>query len=183
MAFRSVLFSVLLLFAVVPQLHAEDSNEVYRLSPEELASRPYDIKFIDEITAHHRMGIEMSRIAVEKAYRADLRKMAQKMIQDQKKDISKLERLARIRHPTAPRIKDMSVGMNINRLRSLSGPEFDVAFLDSMIQHHPGAAYLGIEAQTRAQHLELKKIASKIANAQVSELRQMRKMRDAWSGK
>lgn len=42
------------------------------------------------MTKHHDDGIKMAQMAVEKASRPELRDLAQKMIDDQQKDIDKL---------------------------------------------------------------------------------------------
>lgn len=57
---------------------------------------------------------------------------------------------------------------------------FDAQFLDSMIAHHQGAIDMAKEAQTQAEHSELKTLADNIITAQENEIAEMQTWRDQW---
>jgi uncharacterized protein (DUF305 family) len=57
---------------------------------------------------------------------------------------------------------------------------FDLLFIDSMIMHHQGAIDMAKEAQQKAEHPELKKMADDIIASQTSEIKQMQGWRKAW---
>ena len=156
----------------VPNLVTLDSTE---------SVKPYDRTFIDEMSEHHKEGVMMAEIAVRKAHHPELKKMAQMMMKDQMDEIKLMQEWRRDWYPHAADFRSHSVGMRMEKLESLSGEEFDIAFLDSMIMHHPGAIYLGQEAQSRGFHRKLINLAKKISSAQIKELNQLRMWRYVWS--
>lgn len=100
-----------------------------------------DTNFLDGMTMHHKHGIDMARIAAQKASSSELRALAQKMIDDQEKDLRDFERMRDgAIQDDRPELADMPgmVGMDMKWLEAKSGREFDRAFAISMIDHHLG---------------------------------------------
>lgn len=58
--------------------------------------------------------------------------------------------------------------------------EFDLMFIDMMIQHHQGAVAMAEVAVERAEHPELKQLAQTIIDDQQAEMAQLQAWRDAW---
>lgn len=128
------------------------------------------------------MGIEMAKLATVKGKHRELRKMGEKMVKDQQSGIEKLQGWKRQYFLNVPRLQKRSVGMNMAKLQALSGNAFDLAFLDSMIMHHPAAIYLGLEASQRATQKEIQDFGQESANKQLNELDKMRSWREEWAG-
>ena len=145
------------------------------------AARPYTVKFIDEMTSHHRQGILMAQLAESRAFHPELKRMASMMVVDQQKEIQELQGIRERSYPRVEKPANRGAGMNLSRLRMQRGIDFDLAFLDSMIAHHPAAIYLGQEAVRRSGHAEIRQIGQKTAAKQMRELEQMRAWRDAWA--
>lgn len=145
-------------------------------------NRVYDLRFIEELADHHRTGIEMAKLAAAKGMHRELRKMAEKMVKDQQSGIQKLLGWRQQYFMNVPRLQKRSVGMNMAKLQALSGNAFDLAFLDSMIMHHPAAIYLGLEANQRATQKEIGDFGQESANKQLNELDKMRTWREEWAG-
>lgn len=103
------------------------------------------------------------------------------MVVAQAEEIKMMRHWRKDWYPHTPDFKSHSVGMRMENLEALSGEEFDIAFLDSMIMHHPGAIYLGHEAQSRGYHRVLISLAKKISAEQIKELNLMRKWRHHWT--
>jgi hypothetical protein len=57
---------------------------------------------------------------------------------------------------------------------------FDARFIDSMIEHHQGAIEMATEAQSQAEHEEIKQLADAIIAAQQAEIEQLREWRTEW---
>ncbi len=57
---------------------------------------------------------------------------------------------------------------------------FDLAFIDSMIQHHRGAIDMAEQAQVEAEQPELRSMARAVIDAQVGEIAQMEAWREEW---
>jgi uncharacterized protein (DUF305 family) len=58
--------------------------------------------------------------------------------------------------------------------------EFDLMFIDMMIQHHEGAVAMAQVAVERAEHPELARLAQTIIDDQQAEIDRLRGWRDAW---
>lgn len=73
-------------------------------------------------------------------------------------------------------------GMNHNMSMNL-GPadaNYDLRFIDAMIQHHQGAVNMAKEVLNKSQRPETKKLADDIIKAQEKEINQMKEWRTAW---
>jgi uncharacterized protein (DUF305 family) len=57
---------------------------------------------------------------------------------------------------------------------------FDLQFLDTMIAHHQGAVEMAKPAAAKAQHTEVKTLATSIFTDQEKEIAQMRRWREEW---
>jgi uncharacterized protein (DUF305 family) len=73
-------------------------------------------------------------------------------------------------------------GMNHNMSMNL-GPadaNYDLRFIDAMIQHHQGAVNMAKDVLNKSQRAETKKLAGDIIKAQEKEINQMKQWRTAW---
>ena len=66
----------------------------------------------------------------------------------------------------------MSMGM-LAGLDRLTGVDYDLAWLEAMIEHHDGALHMAGRVQMWAQHPELLALAENIISAQTAEIEQM----------
>lgn len=143
--------------------------------------RQYSVQFLDEMTVHHEGGVKMADMAISKAFHSELREMANKMKSAQLREIAMMKEWRKDLFPTAPIYKYQGAEMDMSKLENLTGNAFDLAFLDSMIMHHPGAIFLGREAAARSGTSEIRSFGNKIAQDQTKEVIEMRKMRDMWT--
>jgi uncharacterized protein (DUF305 family) len=51
-----------------------------------------------------------------------------------------------------------------------------------MMSHHTGAIAMAREAQTKAEHPEIKQLAAEIIKAQEAEVQQLQEWQQAWFG-
>lgn len=143
-------------------------------------NKNYTLHFLDELTMHHKDGMDMAQMAGERAAHPELQEAAKKMAEDQQREINEMQSWRKAWYPDAKEYKSRAPGMNMEKMKSLQGNEFDLAFLDSMLIHHPGAIYLGIEAMSRSNRNEVKKMAEHMTKMQKQELEQLRKWRKEW---
>lgn len=150
----------------------------------------HDVMFADGMTKHHRDGIKMAQMAVEKSQSADLRSMARKMIDDQTRQIDEMQRL-RGDAPMTPMAEMMKMpGMmpeskmqlDMARLESASGQAFDVAFTEIMPKHHEGAIKMSKHELANGDNSGLRAIAQEIADKQSREREQLVAMHRDLSG-
>ncbi|ONI83456.1 DUF305 domain-containing protein [Saccharothrix sp. ALI-22-I] len=74
------------------------------------------------------------------------------------------------------RMPGMATAQEIARLRSLSGTEFDVYFLQLMLRHHQGGAPMAEYAATRAGQSVVRTLADNMLKSQTSESVYMTKL-------
>ena len=55
------------------------------------ASQPYDLQFIDTMTAHHKGAVDMAKMVEGKTQNPDIKKFAAQIIADQEKEISQMK--------------------------------------------------------------------------------------------
>lgn len=154
------------------------------------ASQPFDLQLIDTMIVHHQSALDMARPATTKAQHAELRLFAGKIVEDQQREIAELRRLREQRFAGRPEAVNMEMAgmkgsmqdMDMNKLNTLTGNEFDLAFLDMMTPHHAGATAMAREALQRAELPEVKRIAQNIIGAQEKEIAQMNKWKASWGG-
>lgn len=155
------------------------------------AGNHHDMMFADMMVMHHQEGIEMARLAVSKADDADVRAMAQKMIDDQTGEIDQLRAL----RPAGPQHSmeemhsmmmpgtshaEMHAQMEKEkaRLGAATGHEFDLAFTEIMAKHHQGAIMMSEHELKQGESAGLKDLARQIAAKQRTERQQLLTMND-----
>lgn len=156
------------------------------------ASQPYDLQFIDTMTQHHQGAIEMAEMALKKTQNAELKTFAQKIIDDQKKEIAQMKDWREKWYAGKPAAMNMEMpgmadsmkmmmGEEMKHLEGATGKDFDVDFLDMMTPHHAGAVAMAKEALTKAEHPEIKTLAQTIIKAQEEEIKKMNDWKAKWS--
>jgi uncharacterized protein (DUF305 family) len=111
------------------------------------------------------------------------------MTADQQREINEMKRWREQWFAGKPSALNMEIagmadsmkGMNMTRLNTASGKEFDVEFVNMMTPHHQGAVVMAREALTRSQHAEIKTLANQIIQAQEAEIQQMQNWKTQWS--
>lgn len=156
------------------------------------ASQPFDLQFIDTMTHHHQGAIDMAKMALTKSQDAELKKFAQKIIDDQNKEITEMKewrdkwysgKPAALNMETAGMGDSMKMmmGDGMKKMEAASGKEFDLMFLDMMKPHHAGAIAMAKDALGKAEHPEIKTLSNQIIKAQEAEIKQMDAWKASWS--
>jgi uncharacterized protein (DUF305 family) len=169
---------------------------------------PYDLHYIDMMIEHHRMGIDMAKMAQNKASHAELKDMATKMVDDQQKDTDQLKKWrdewyagkpksdhmnmpgmsgaskSKSGHANMPGMSGMKMQqMDMGKLEAASGNQFDLMFIDMIVPHHQMAIDMSKDAVKKAEHAPLKTFAQQTIDKQQKEKAQLSKWRAAWGGK
>ncbi len=164
-----------------------DNDGMTKSSPG-AAQAPYDLQFIDTMTAHHQGAIDMAQIAEMKARHAELKAFAKTIVADQQREVAAMKQWREHWYAGQPKAENMEIpgmmdameGMNMDHMRSASGAEFDRMFLDMMNPHHEGAVAMAKDALSKAEHPEVKKLAQQIIDAQTKEIEMMNNWKDTW---
>jgi putative membrane protein len=105
--------------------------------------------------------VELGKLAGEKASNADVKTFARRMVADHTKANDELKSIAATKNITLPAAPDAQHKATHDRLAKLSGPAFDRAYMQMMVQDHTKAvASFKRESQT-GKDAEIKAFASK----------------------
>jgi uncharacterized protein (DUF305 family) len=152
-----------------------------------------DVRFITGMIGHHAQALEMVALVRERATRADVRMMAERIEVSQRDEIAMMERWLRARGLPVPSadsahahhgaghapMPGMLTAEEMQRLGAASGAEFDRLFLELMIRHHEGALAMVAElfgTRGGGQESEMFHIASEVDADQRMEIDRMRTM-------
>lgn len=164
---------------LLPALAHEKESASQQSSPH-AEKQVFDIQFLDSMIKHHEDGIMMFQMAEEKAKDSDIRMMAEKMTQDQKKEIPELQALRNEVKPDAPQAINMNMPgmmpMDMSKLKKTSGSEFDKEFLSMTVEHHKGAIKMADAALKKSQNVDVKSKPQMIYDKQKGEVAQMENM-------
>lgn len=155
----------------------------------------FDQMYIDMMVPHHQSATEMAQIAVEQAENAELKQMAQQMIDSQQAEIDQMRQWREQWYGSsetppmtqAPmmsgmegmgeEVQVMDMTMDIEELRN-APPPIDLAFIEKMIPHHQTAIDASQMALEQAIHPELKEMAQKVIEDQQREIDDMTRIRE-----
>lgn len=157
--------------------------------------------FLMGMIPHHRGAIMMAGMVLEKSNKPELRDMAQQIIDSQQREIIIMSQYLRDWYGMEPPAGDMMPdhmmdGMQMpmmrgfmpdmmarmEQLRSLTGDQFEIAFLNAMIDHHAMAIMMTAPVLITAYHGELYGLGADIVKAQGKEIEMMQRWLAAWYG-
>lgn len=143
----------------------------------------FEIRFMTGMIDHHQMAVEMAEICLSKAVHEELRSMCQNIIATQSAEIQEMQSWLQQWYGITyePTMKPGDQKM-LERLASLSGAEFEIAFMEMMIKHHEGAIKEARHCLDKAAHAELRELCENIIATQSAEIQQMRTWLCQWYG-
>lgn len=165
-----------------------------------------DQHFIIMMIPHHQGAIDMAELALEKAQRPELKKLAEAIQRDQNREIDEMRTWYKQWYdtdvPDMP-MQGMGMGMGMNSRRSQVMPgmpmhsgmmhmagdltalnnasDFDLEFIRQMIPHHQSAVMMAQMVLRRAEHPEIRTLAESIIKSQTAEIEQMQQWEKTWS--
>jgi len=141
-----------------------------------------DQDFVNKAVQSDLAEINLSRLAVKSARDADVKKFAQKMIDDHSKTSEELLKLVNKKQWKAPKGMDAEHDRLAKRLESLSGAAFDAAFMEGQVKDHETAVAL-FEAQSKdGKDEDLRAWAKKTLPDLRHHLKMARELRDKVGG-
>lgn len=160
------------------------------------ANQPYDLRFLDEMIAHHAMGVLMTQHMAEDSTRPEMRDLAQRIISAQQREITQMQAWRQQWYPNASRSATMGPGMMGGMMgsgmmggamggmmrRMHPSADLDQMFMQMMIPHHEDAISMANTALQQAQRPEIEALAQAIVAAQTAEIQEMRDYLRDWYG-
>lgn len=160
--------------------------------------------FLMGMVPHHRGAIMMSRMALEKATKPELKELARKVIAEQEMEIQLMSNYLRdwygmqppagdmmtpqmmremdmpMMHGTHPSMEAMMRQMET--LRTKTGAEFDVAYMSALAEHHAMAVMMASSVLVGGYHGDLYALAARIVRDQGEEIVQLQEWLEQWYG-
>lgn len=125
-----------------------------------------DRKFMMEAAVGGMKEVELGRIAATKATNPELKQFAQKMVDEHSKVNDELKTLAASKGVTLPTAPDARLQATMTKMESLSGAEFDRAYLkEAGLKEHQKAERLFRDESTRGKDPETRAFAAKVLPA------------------
>lgn len=148
------------------------------------ADQNYDQRFIELMIPHHEGAIMMSKDAIAKTSKPELKSLAESIIADQKKEIADMTAWEKKWYNKAPEVSSEMQMMTQKMAQGLgpAGAEYEDSFIDAMIPHHEGAIAMAKDALGKSTHPEIKQLAQKIIKGQQAEIDKMKSFRKQWYG-
>jgi uncharacterized protein (DUF305 family) len=143
---------------------------------------PFDAQFIDSMMAHHRGAITMAQQALKESQRPEIKQLAHNIITTQNQEIAQMQQWRAQWYPDLAPTSGMGMHMGEMELSTDQSKPFDARFIEAMMSHHTGAIAMAREAQTKAEHPEIKQLAAEIITAQEAEVQQLEAWQQAWFG-
>ena len=152
---------------------------------ENSAGNGADLAFIDGMVPHHKMAIDMAKVAKERGEHPQIRKLAKDIVDAQQAEIVQLN-LIRDDLSTLKKT-DLGVpahlaGMDQDMGALMNARPFDRKFIDMMIPHHQGAIRMAHAELAKGKSPALEQLAKNIVEAQSREIREMNQWRTSWYG-
>ncbi|GAA0793424.1 DUF305 domain-containing protein [Spirilliplanes yamanashiensis] len=140
-----------------------------------------DAMFAAMMVPHHEEGMEITKLGAEKATTPEVKEIAQRSMTSQQADLPKLQAIAgsggmapQPMQPPLARFGDQEM----TELRSLSGEEFDLKWLDVLSSHHMAAIMMTDIAMSASAGGEAKALQQKIRDEQLKDVEEMNTLRD-----
>ena len=149
-----------------------------------------DVTFAQSMIPHHEQAIEMAKMAKTQASSAEVKNLATKIEDAQGPEISTMTGWLKSWGKDVP--SDSMSGMDgmdmgdsssmpgmmsaddMKVLKNAKGADFDRLFLERMIKHHEGAIEMAKTEQSKGQNADAVQLAQDIADAQASEISEMK---------
>jgi uncharacterized protein (DUF305 family) len=154
-----------------------------------------DRAFATDMIPHHEQAIELSALVPERSTNPELIALANQITAAQQPEINAL-RVFLVQWDENPednadgsdgsashgagghhgQMQGMVDDATMAKLQSLSGPEFDKLWLQSMISHHQGAIEMAKAEVANGLNVDVKRMAQSIIDSQQAEITQMNQM-------
>ena len=143
-----------------------------------------DIAFARTMVPRHQQGVQMAQMVPTNTTNPRVIALADRIITTQAPDIQAfrtfLMQWQEVPGHDAPGTDSSGVGMvdqaTMDKLQSLTGPEFDRLWLTSMIDHHRGAIAMAQDEVAHGRNADVIYLARSIIATQQPEIDQMKQM-------
>lgn len=141
----------------------------------------FEVDFMTDMINHHSMAVMMGQTCVEKAVHDELAATCESIVQTQSQEIAQMQTWLAdwygVTHE--PQMTDGQM-RSMARLDRLTGEDYEIAFMRSMIRHHWSAIREAETCLANAEHSELLQLCESIKTAQLEEIATMQDWLEQW---
>lgn len=171
-------------------------------SAQETRGQRAELRFLEGMIDHHQMALDMANDCIAKASDETLLTICRNIIAAQSAEITTMQDWLRdwygVEYAPVPMIGEadphaghsmpnmpvtdpaMTMGMMAG-LNRLEGRAYNIAWVESMIDHHDDALHMARRILTRVEHDELRQLAEQIIRDQTAEIEQMEGLLERFS--
>ncbi len=138
--------------------------------------------FMEQMVPHHESAIAMATLALERAERPEVRRLARQIVQAQETEVAEMRRWHRewFGGELQPSSAGPHASMDMGPLEGATGEDFDRAFLRMMIPHHASAIMMAEAVMMDDPRAEVGDLATTVVAVQAAEIGQMQRWRQQW---
>lgn len=173
---KTYILTVFLLLGISPVQTAFSQTSPESSSESKNTQTSADAHFLDMMTEHHRDGIKMTELATQKAQSKEIKTLAQKILKDQKEELKQMEIWRDRKFSNESKMEAMSEPMDVSKLESAKGKDFDKQFADMMIQHHKDGIKMAKDSSPQLRDGEIKNFVGRMIKNQTKEEEQLQKI-------
>lgn len=150
-----------------------------------------EVTFLTGMIPHHRLAVAMAELVADRTDRPELNSLADAIISTQNAEIETMSALLTSAGEEVPAEDAGGMGgmgggstmstEDMDALAALSGEEFDLRFVEMMIEHHSSAIEQAETVLAAGPGPEVTALANAIITAQQAEIEDMRAWQQEWS--
>ena len=147
------------------------------------AQEHYEIDFLSDMIDHHSMAIQMATTCETNATHPELRDLCSDIRTSQQQEITLMQMWLADWYGVnyQPQMKSGAM-RHIEKMAALSGAEYEIEFMQTMIRHHKGAIREASHCLDRAYHDDLVELCEAIIEVQLMEIQLMQDWLCDWYG-
>ena len=152
-----------------------------------------ELRFLEGMIDHHQMALDMANDCLQKAQDEALRTLCQNVIDAQSAEIAQMQGWLKdwygVEYAPMPMDTHSMPGMSMPDpqmmmgmmagLNQLEGRAYEIAWVESMIDHHDDALHMSERLLRQVVHDELRTLANNIIKDQAAEIRMMESLLDS----
>jgi uncharacterized protein (DUF305 family) len=148
------------------------------------ATAKFEVDFMTGMIDHHAMAVEMADVCLDNATHAELRAMCEDVIAAQSEEIETMQSWLEDWYSVSYSL-EMTRGemQQMEKLAALSGAEFEIRFMETLVRHHRKAIGMAERCLDRAYHSDLRDLCEGIIATQSAEIAQLESWLCQWYGR
>jgi uncharacterized protein (DUF305 family) len=147
-------------------------------------SAPYDLQFIDTMTALDKDEIAIAQVAETAAVLPELRNVARDIVDGQTNDTAQLHQWRDVWYrkwtpapnPQLAGLEQPQTGVDLRQFELVSGSDLDLMVITKLLSYHTAVAAIARKAQVKVKHPELKTMAVAVADSRERQIETMQRI-------